>query len=168
MALPVSRNNTYVAGVSEVDAADLNDLQDKIVDIHVNNIHGARNLPLSPGGATALSTATIALASIALGASQQAYWELPLVEGQRINGIVCDILTNGGSVTVELHVHVVTSGGVTDNLLASIADATQLDGSAFQHTIAAGESIIVSIERPAGAGANPTLLGPVVTYDKLT
>ncbi len=33
MSLPISRNTTYVAGVSEVKSADLNDLQDKTLDI---------------------------------------------------------------------------------------------------------------------------------------
>ena len=34
MALPTSRNTNYVAGVSQVKSADLNDLQDKIIDLH--------------------------------------------------------------------------------------------------------------------------------------
>ena len=36
--LPTSRNTTYVAGVSEVKSADLNDIQDKIIDAETDRL----------------------------------------------------------------------------------------------------------------------------------
>lgn len=47
MALPISRNTTYVAGVSQVKSADLNDLQDKVIELYADGPHATRTRKVS-------------------------------------------------------------------------------------------------------------------------
>ncbi len=59
MSLPTSRNTTYVAGVSEVKSADLNGIQDQLIDperfIHAAGGHGT-NAAIVPGSGWLLSS----------------------------------------------------------------------------------------------------------------
>ena len=79
MALPDSRNTTYVLGVSEVKSADLNDMQDKIIDARAWDILKHSILArdgFQPAGLDVPGRATYgSILSLSTGS---AGWEIPL------------------------------------------------------------------------------------------
>lgn len=129
MALPTSRNTTYAAG-SQVKSADLNDVQDKIIDLHEGK-HGeiTRWLPL-PGietgsGATPednvrLNTNPRYIYLVGGNNARLTIW-LPLAEGERLKAVHFHLYDNDASATIAGQVH--SHGAHTDGA-APPADAS--------------------------------------------
>lgn len=47
MALPISRNHTYVSGVSQVHAADLNELQDQVIAEYAASLRSGKTIEVA-------------------------------------------------------------------------------------------------------------------------
>ncbi len=92
MALPLTRNTSYVAGVSQVKSADLNDIQDKIIDNYGAPLT-ERYQPLDASFDTVARPAqSLGVLYALISGASKAYFTLRLPVGKRITDIVLDIL----------------------------------------------------------------------------
>lgn len=173
MALPTSRNTTYAAG-SQVKSADLNDVQDKIVDIHVDGVHGDRYksvggwIPYNWSTATAGRNLTTGAFDGNAGSGSLSL-DLGLAEGDRIKSAACYTYGDG----VDDHNYslwiVSQNPGTAPVQLGATVTATNAPASwnvrsiASTHTLQAGESIVALME---GVGSG-SFVGPVrVNWDR--
>lgn len=125
MALPLSRNTTYAAG-AQVKSADLNDIQDKIVD---NYFVQPRRMPAGAGyeGGTGTAGTLDDAGTHAPGATTK-WFVVPfeLKPGTRLTEVrarVKDTSTGGGTVTLDVRKSTDGSGASVDT------DVSAGDGS---------------------------------------
>jgi hypothetical protein len=183
MALPTSRNTTYVAGVSEVKAADLNDLQDKIIDLYSGK-HGDRTLVL-PG---ALAQGTLFQATgaqwdfssiLSGGTGTDAKWfnpsstsaglvfGIPLRLGDRIKSVTvyCQD-TNTNNLIVNLRKYVPSTGTLITSASSDGTGAKQtVVMASLTETLTASSFYTVGIYPSTGSIVDDEVYGVVVVYD---
>lgn len=168
MALPDSRNTTYAAD-SQVLSADLNDIQDCIVE----GKHGARTHFLSAARAIFNGSA----AEIDIGAELiwlssgiiNGYCPIPAKLGDRVTAVEVYVEDSGAvTVTAKLYLVNVTDGSVTPvdvtPVTAGTAVRTTLAFVGLPVTIAANQELVVEIDM---GGANCLYYGAKVVLDRL-
>jgi hypothetical protein len=174
MALPTSRNTNYVAGVSMVLAADLNDVQDKIVDLNSGKRTVADTLFIHPCAGDGTFDGGLSGQGIhsTIGTIQGWFFPVSLPVGSRITQI--DVYVNGDTlktVTAELSYVDVATATVTDlgsPQTSALANTFQtLTQAALNHTVATGRSYFVELQTSAAAPAGTiACYGVRVTYDR--
>ena len=136
MALPTSRNTTYIATTSEVKAADLNDIQDKIIDENTRAIRPKNHTPADgfvEAGVTAASVDGFegSVGSVT-GGSSFYYVPLDLREGDILASVdvfCVEAGTAGEEVTLQLFEDVNgTSQQIGDTIVSGVT------GAAATHT----------------------------------
>ena len=180
MALPESRNTTYAAG-SQVKSADLNDVQDKIIDAYVDGPHGDRILllPAAAGQGTVIATGHIyagidgvTSSSWAQGGSGD-YVEcpIPLRIGDRIKSVRAFVRDTTAAHTLSLKVRKSTNTnnnsqlGSTATSAGNGADQT-LEVASLTETLATGELVHALIRNDDGTTTTHKIYGVEVTYDR--
>lgn len=110
MALPDSRNTTYAAG-SQVKSADLNDVQDKIVDLHVGKRSHTYSLRVSVTGGRGVGT--FADGGYEASAGETLKVPIPVDAGERIASVSARVAgqPSFGTGTVTLDVRKCEDGG---------------------------------------------------------
>lgn len=137
--LPTSRNNTYVNGTSEVDANDLNDIQDRIIDLY-----GERTVGVLAAAFPAQSGAHESNGRYweSAGAAQVHPMQLPLREGDRIKLIVATVeQVSGADMNLVLHIHHNdgSTSGIWSAVFSVAAGVQQYTFDGADHVLGAGE-----------------------------
>jgi len=115
MALPYSRNHTYVNGTSEVNGDDLNDIQDKIIDGRFHgDIEEEVSFPVLPSayGGGGLTGDTASGASRYIGTmTDPLAIKLPVKVGRRLKHVLVRAIDEAPSAfTVEVFKQSVAAG----------------------------------------------------------
>lgn len=127
MSLPVSRNTTYVAGASQVKAADLNDLQDAII----NNRHGSVPLCLHASAFQKVTGAATLTAGNWVGVGTFVAW-LPFDPNTLIDSIEWGYNRGGaGTLTLTLAEMLVLTNTPSSWSPAAIAAGTGYTTSTY-------------------------------------
>lgn len=164
MALPVSRNTTYAPG-SQIKSADLNDVQDKIIDLNgrfdaeETSILGGKG---SGSGATFASDGSITSATTG---TLKIPIELPV--GTEITSVdVVGLRTGAANPTYGLH-ETVNSTGAT-SVIATVAGTSasreSLSIAATNKVLLTGRSY--SLEVLSGASATATVFMVTVFWKR--
>lgn len=104
MSLPTSRNTTYAAGISQVKSADLNELQDLLVQLY-----GPQKITLgsSAGQSAQWSFSPPSGSAVGLWLAPSSAgvvgWQIPVAAGDRIRSIKA-LVRDTGAETVELKI----------------------------------------------------------------
>ena len=136
MVLPVSRNTTYAID-TEVESADLNDIQDKIVDENTRQIRPRNICPASGFVEEGVVAATIDGLSGAVGSviGSGAFWYVPLdlAEGDILDSVdVRCIEANAGGETIVMQLFEFVLGAAGNQIGDTITTGTT--GAAVTHT----------------------------------
>jgi hypothetical protein len=174
MALPVSRDATFVPGVSMVLSAVLNNVQDKIIDLDGGKHVAVRTIFIHPsagGGSSGFSLGGGGIFDIGASALE---WTIPVIlpVGSRITQV--DYYVNGDAsktVTAQLKYVDTTTGAVTalgSAQTSATANTYQtLTQSALNHTVATNRAYHIDIDTNAVAAADQiAFIGVKVTYDR--
>lgn len=162
MTLPASPNTVYVATITQVKAADLNDLQDLIVSLYkavdISPAIGFRSEDGSAAAAAHIPDGGGSVASQSAGASE---WSIPIEfpVGTIINAIhVRTLEANLAGETFTLKLLEFSDGalnqlgdtitsGVTDALVTQTWDDTTNDTPGeIPHTLTTGARLVVLVE----------------------
>jgi hypothetical protein len=188
MALPTSRERTYIDGATQIPAADMNSIQDWIIDMYAgaHGKHGDRiiSVPASgmEGADLSLGWATKVTATHAMD------WEhtdnvnasfvscpIPLTHGDRIKGakvFVSQSTATAGLLTVTLYRQDLTSPGT----LVAKSDAVATPATSGNLTIVLtgvvveelAPSFAYFLKIAAAASASvKKIFGAEITYDRL-
>lgn len=174
MALPVSRNTTYAAG-SQVKSADLNDLQDWIVDAFGDQVLA---IPAAAGAVFTGAWAPGFINSAGMRNTSPSVGDaviLPIVlrKDDRLKRVGVRV-NDGSSSALRLKVYVQdqTNGGITQ--LGSNQDSAgtganqelvvDLTGGS-ERTLGADEQFFLTVENLAATGVHD-FFGAAVTYDR--
>ena len=164
MALPTSRNTTYIAGVSEVKSADLNDIQDKIVDLN-NRFTSEETCILGAKGNG--PSATIGTdGSIISSSAGFIFIPVDLPVGTELTSMTFTGLRSGGTNPNYLIRETVNStGAVTDTLMAIGTSASRESlTSAISVTMLTGRTYSLKVE--AGGSSTATLFMVSVSWNR--
>ena len=157
MTLPASRNTTYVAGVSEVKSADLNDLQDEIIDAY-GRCGGEREIWIDASGFQRSSAATSAVFEVSgtyisrwrfVDADTMASPVHGLRQGERIKAFkVRGSSSGGGTFNAKLWRRTSTSNPTQIGSTLTHANTTtdQSHTLASPETVDAGDQFIAQVE----------------------
>jgi hypothetical protein len=174
MSLPTSRNTTYAAG-SQVKSADLNDLQDCIVD----SIHSDRVLMLGAAAGqsapgewvyySGITTTTARWKPTAQG--DVALFPLPLRAGDRIRSIAGYIKdTTSKVIGVRLYKTVgstaVTTTPTSETSSAGDASVQVIEVTAIDLTVADGDLYSIAVRQVSDTFTTTECYGASVTFDR--
>lgn len=172
MALPASRNTTYVFEVTPVKANDLNAIQDTLIAAY-GDVHGDRTLVL-PGMPNFTDQCAWDLGNgwvVNSGAPWTSLHQLVLPIGKRIKSISIQRLGNGAS-SMALALYKVTPGATAPTLVQNLAipnpAAAWTDSTldvAPDETIAADEYFYINVNG-AGAAGTQKFKAIRVVYDQ--
>lgn len=172
MALPTSRNTTYSA-LSQVKSADLNDVQDWIIDHETRIVdHEARlvagshdAIPISvsleggdiTGGAPARESSLSFYRWTFANSGEEVIFEVPAVEGMTLSAVRmrCNIAS---TAVLTIAAYPVTDGVVGSALAGGTASTSGSGGQTVlrtfttPRTLAAGEKFLIGVSYSSGAG----------------
>lgn len=179
MNLPNARNTDYVPGATPVKGADLNDIQDKIIELHAR-VGGDREIWMdaammtSAGSPAALSiddTTGVVKWTFALG-NRVACAVPGLRRGDKIKAFTLRAdTTAGGTPTLDIKLWRRTSTaaptqiGITGSPSGTTTDATFV--LATPEPVDAGDDFLITVRHAAGAGA-PILYAVAVIVERTT
>lgn len=159
MALPTSRNTTYVAGVSQVKSADLNDLQDQIIALNSGKRSvRARDIVIPTTVSRTVSGTTPAISGNDIGVNFAAgvgVIRIPLTNygvGDVLNEFAADFENDNGTLTAALKTGATTlfSVSVTG---ASLSTQTDTRGGS-PYTVLSTDALYLELSATGG------ILGP--------
>jgi hypothetical protein len=137
MPLPTSRNRTYAPG-SQVFSEDLNDIQDVIVDAHVNGARGDRtdHIPATSGHGTSITPGEEGVTFPSVVNAWQI--DLRLETGQRLKSVSA-LVDPAGASAMTMQVRKRSAAGVNTQVGASATST----GAALQTISIAGMAEVV-------------------------
>lgn len=176
MALPVSRNTTYAPG-SEVKSADLNALQDFIIDhearlddleAKVRVAHAAVGMGLVAADWSLQITGT-ASGTYVKSTVQNSRWLIPVrvSSGERITAwsVLVRHTTNSAAQMTANLVRQPVSGAVTNvgSVQSSVAQTTRqaLGSTGLTHDVLTGEAYFIDVDCPGATQTFEVFLGSV-------
>jgi hypothetical protein len=171
MALPFSRNTNYAPG-SQVESADLNDIQDCIID----GSHGSRELPITLNSRIVVSgTWGVGTTGQLTESTNLQVARVPVVlpigsviTGIRVRGIQASSTNQFNvrlqSVTDLGSIDDVGGNEDSDNGITGTAQDVSVDLSGSPVTVVANDRYFVRIEAMGGGSSTRTITGAFVTY----